>query len=84
MFIDCERLRIERLGGINAKQTSCSSENKCIPFLRYKTITIPYGIMFAMYVPEEGRTNDMNLIRKSGIYEKLEKYVIVNGVKYYI
>lgn len=83
-FIDCTKIRMTRPGGHGSMQRSCYSGHKRMHCLIYQTVTTPDGIIFSMYGPEVGRRHDTTLLRQSGLEDRLEQCLLLDGRQFYV
>lgn len=83
-FIDCTKIRMTRPGGHGSLQRACYSGHKRMHCLIYQTVTTPDGLIFYLYGPEVGRRHDTTLLRKSGLEERLQAILLIDGRQFYL
>lgn len=78
-FIDCTKIRINRLQGHGNLQRSCYSGQKRFHCLMYQTLTTPVGLVFFLYGAEVGCWHDLTLhVQRKWEFE-LKNYLNVDG-----
>jgi DDE superfamily endonuclease len=70
-FIDCTKIQMARPGGRGSNQRANYSGHKRFHCFSYQTITLPDGLIFSVYGPEDGRRHDITLYSKRNMDEKL-------------
>ena len=71
-------------GGNGSNHRAFYSGRKRFHCLVHQTITTPYGLIFSLYGPEEGRRHDLTLILNSDISERLWNSLTMGDRQYYI
>ena len=73
---------MERPEGRGSNQRANYNGHNRFHCFSYQTITLPGGLVFSVFGPEDGRRHDITLYSKSGMDEKLSNCLLVDGVKY--
>jgi DDE superfamily endonuclease len=73
-----------RPGRRRSYQRAYYSGHKRFHCFSYQTITLPDGLIFSVYGPEDGGRHDMTLYSNSNMDEKLSNSLLVDDVQYCI
>jgi hypothetical protein len=79
-FIDCTKIQMARPGGRGSNQRANYSGHKRFHCFSYQTITLPDGLLFSDYGPEDGRRHDIKLYSKSNMDAILSNCLLVGGI----
>ena len=60
------------------------SGHKCAHGNNWQGLVTPDGLFAEMHGPYVGRTNDIDMVRRSRLLDKLEKFCVYSGVRYYV
>jgi len=81
-FIDGTNIFIARPTGRAQRATySGHKRRNCV---KLQALSLPDGLIFHLFGPEEGRRHDMTLFRHSGIEADLARSLVVGGRQFYI
>lgn len=83
-LVYCNKIEINRPGGVYTLQCTVSSGHKRFNFLVYQTITTPDSQILNQYGPEVGRRHKITLYRQTLLEETLQGGMKIDGRQFYV